>query len=814
MTHDLPNQSVTIESLKQSILRYARYSMGKEWESLSDRERFVTTSLAVRESMIEMMLRTERTAFEQGKKRIYYLSMEFLAGRALGNNLLNLGIREQCARALEEIGADLDELEEQEPDPALGNGGLGRLAACFVDSMATLGYAGYGYGINYEYGLFRQEFRDGSQVERPDVWRDPGTPWLIRRPDRAHRIPVFGRTTDHATTNGRTTSNWVDTREIIGVPSDMPVVGYGGRTVNYLRLYAARASEEFDVKIFNAGDYVRALEDKIRSERISKVLYPSDDIPAGRELRLLQEYFFVACALRDVMNRHGGSRDELLCLDQKAAIQLNDTHPALAVAELMRLLVDEKGLGWDEALELTRRTVSYTNHTLMPEAQERWPVALLERVVPRHLEIIRDLNAGFLDEVEERWPGDGGRRESLSVIEQGDSPQVRMMNLSIVGSHVVNGVSAMHSELVRTRLVPDFHALWPEKFQNKTNGVTQRRWLLSANPELAALLTRHLGDRWIKDLFALDGLMEKLDDSDLGRDLRAVKQANKVRLAAVIRRTLDLDVDPESLFDVQVKRIHEYKRQLLNALRIVHDYICLVDDDRPPEVPRTYVFGGKAAPGYVRAKQIIKLINSIAKVINQDPRAADWMRVAFIPDYRVTLAERIIPAADLSEQISTAGMEASGTGNMKFMMNGALTVGTLDGANVEMIEEAGAENFYLFGLTADEIDTIRREQSYDPRALFEQDPTISRILTSLVEGRFPAGQSKLFREIVDSLLSTDPYFILRDLPAFLEIQQQIGAEYQQSEVWNRKCLINIARSGKFSSDRTIREYAREIWGLK
>ena len=810
----VPSASVTIESLKQSILRYSRYSLGKEWESLTARERFIAASLAVREQVIEVMLRTERTTNREGKKRIYYLSMEFLAGRALSNNLLNLGIHDQCTQALEELGVDIDELIEMEPDPALGNGGLGRLAACFVDSMATLGLAGYGYGINYEFGLFRQVFREGRQTELPDVWRNPGTPLLIQRPDMARTVNIYGRLEPTSCNGGPRRSRWVDTMKVIGVPSDLPVVGYGGKTVNYLRLYAAKASSEFDIEIFNNGDYVKALERKIHSERISKVLYPSDDIPAGRELRLLQEYFFVACSLQDIIDLHGETEADLLALDKAVAIQQNDTHPALAVAELMRILVDERNIPWDTALGIVRRTLAYTNHTLLPEAQETWPVDLLNTVLPRHMEIILELNEGFLKEVEAKWPGDKQRKKNLSIIDTNGGRHVRMMHLSIVGSHAVNGVSTLHSELLKSQLVPGFNELWPEKFQSKTNGVTQRRWLLKANPRLAKLLTAKLGDHWITDLYALKGLEVHLDDQDLLQELRDVRYQNKIDLSKVIRRITGLSVDPSSMFDVHVKRIHEYKRQLLNVMRIVHDYLNLVEDGTTPPSPRTYLFGGKAAPGYVFAKLIIRFINAVASVVNKDRRANEWMKVAFLPDYRVTLAEQIIPAADLSEQISTAGMEASGTGNMKFMMNGALTVGTLDGANIEMIEEAGEENLFIFGLTSQQVDELRASGKYDPRALVDQDPRLARIISELQGDRFCPQEPGLFRGIADSLLGGDHYFILKDLIPFLEIQQRVSEEYQDKDTWTRKSLLNIARSGKFSSDRTIREYARDIWGIK
>ncbi len=804
---------VTTASLKQAILRYARYSLAKEWNTLDLRERFLATSLAVRDTIIDAMLHTEQRMKRYGAKRIYYLSMEFLAGRALTNNLINLGIYEPCAAALGELGADIYELAELEPDPALGNGGLGRLAACFLDSMATLGLVAYGYGINYEFGLFRQVFRDGYQEEVPDVWRSPGTPWLIVRPDKQRKVRVYGQAPRRSEKMKQKAGSWTGWRELIGLPSDLPVVGFGGRTVNYLRLYSAQTSEAFDVDIFHRGDYVRAIEEKIRSERISKVLYPSDDIPAGRELRLLQEYFFVACALQDIIERHGGTRDDLLALPERVAIQLNDTHPALAVAELLRILLDDWAVPWDDALRITRGTIAYTNHTLLPEAQEKWPVALLEKVVPRHLQIIYDLNEDFLKQVERTFPGDTERRRDLSLIDENHERCVRMMHLSIVGSHSVNGVSELHSRLLKSALVPGFAALWPDKFNNKTNGVTQRRWLLTANQPLAALIKRELGDHWIINLDALRALEEKCEDQQFRADFAQVKQRHKENLVGHIRRSTGVAADPRSLFDVQVKRIHEYKRQLMNAFRIAHEYLVLIEDGVAPLVPRTYIFAGKAAPSYAAAKRIIKLIHCLAAVVNADPRTRDWMRIAFIPDYRVTLAERIIPAANVSEQISTSGKEASGTGNMKFMMNGALTVGTLDGANIEMLAEAGAENMFIFGLTAEEI-AARDARGVRPAEASEQDARVARVLQAVRANRFCPRQPGLFTDLVDGLLQRDPFFVLADLGAFIDVQERVGRAFLDQDGWTKKSILNVARSGKFSSDRTIREYARDVWGVR
>jgi starch phosphorylase len=800
----MPSPVPSADILQQAIVRYARYSLGRPFEILTGREVYIATSLAVREVIIEGMLDTEKRVRAAFGKRVYYLSMEFLLGRALTNNLLNLGLLDVCRQALASLGFDLDEVVEEEPDPALGNGGLGRLAACFLDSMATLGIAGYGYGINYEFGLFRQAFRNGRQEERPDEWRSPGSPWLMLRPERAHRIPMFGTLDGGA---------WVPGRVIVGVPSDIPVVGWQGRTVNWLRLYTARASDEFDMAIFNTGDYVRAVDQKIQSESISKVLYPADSHAAGRELRLMQEYFFVACALRDILQRHGASREDLLALPRRVAIQLNDTHPALAVAELMRILVDERSLDWDTAWRITTGVIAYTNHTLLPEALETWPVGLLQTVLPRHVPLVRDINDRLMELVERRWPGDDGKKRVLSLFDENNGRCVRMAHLAIVGSHSVNGVSRLHGKLLAENLVPDFHAMWPERFNSKTNGVTHRRWLLLANPALAALLTELLGDGWITDLEALKGLERFQGDAGVLDALARIKRDNKDRLAGEIKRRTEVAVDPSSLFDTHAKRLHEYKRQLLNALRIAHEYLELADDGKRPAVPRTYVFAGKAAPGYVVAKAIIELVNAIAATVNADPKTRGWMRVAFVPDYRVTLAERIIPATDVSEQISTAGMEASGTGNMKFMMNGALTVGTLDGANIEMLEAAGAENLFIFGLTAEQVAQHRRDGSYSPRAVVETDARVRRVFDAVRAGRFDRGRDTSFAALLDGLLDADPYFVLADLGAFLEVQAGVGALFADKAAWHKKALLNVARSGRFSSDRTIREYASEIWGV-
>jgi len=809
-----PEGGVESEEVRTLVLRHARYSAAKPRRDLSPNDWFRVVAAAVRDELIERMLETEERYERADAKRLYYLSLEFLMGRALGNNLDNLRRSERYRAVLGELGVDLRAVADVEPDAALGNGGLGRLAACFLDSLATLGMPGYGYGINYEYGLFRQEIADGHQREQPDDWRAAVSPWLIERPEERLLIPVYGEVTHIGGPDGEYNPSWLGWRYIVGVPSDMPVVGYGGHTVNVLRLYAARGANEFDMAIFNDGDYVRAVEDKIRWENISKVLYPSDAVAAGRELRLLQEYFFVACALRDIMRRYKRSHADVADFAGKVAIQLNDTHPALTVAELMRMLIDEEDCQWEQAWEITRNTCGYTNHTLLPEALERWPVSLFERVLPRHLQIIYEINRRFLEHVTRVFPGDGPRLARMSLIEEGDEKQLRMAHLAIVGSHAVNGVAALHTELIKSQLVPDFHALWPERFSNKTNGVTQRRWLLHANPGLAQLITSRIGEAWITNLDALRALEPIADDADFQREFMAVKRRNKEQLVPVLRATARVAIDPGSLFDVQAKRIHEYKRQLLAALGIVHSYLRLADDGVAPPVARTHIFAGKAAPGYRAAKHIIKLINNLAAVINHDRRCRDLLRVAFVPDYRVTLAEQIIPAADLSEQISTAGTEASGTGNMKFALNGALTIGTLDGANVEILEEVGAENIYIFGLTTDEVERQRIQGSYRPQACYERDDRVRRVVDALLSNRFCPREPGLFAALAHQLLEHDHYFHLADFGSYLDAQDRVGQEFTDAGLWARKAILNVARIGKFSSDRTIQEYARDIWGLK
>lgn len=804
----------SLSALQDSIRHHVRYSLGKEWHQLSGHDLFKAVALAVRDRLVDGMLATEARYQQAQAKRLYYLSIEFLMGRSLGNNLHNLGLFELCQEALRQMGGDLAAMEGEESDAALGNGGLGRLAACFLDSLATLDLPGYGYGIHYEYGLFQQEISNGYQKEKADHWRAYGAPWEIERADEACVIPVYGRIEHTLDRDGQYNPMWMDWKILIGVPHDLPIVGYGGHTVNFLRLYSARSSAEFDMRIFNAGDYLKAVEQKIASETITKVLYPADTIEAGQELRLTQEYFLVACALRDILRKYLQTHTTFDAFPSQVAIQLNDTHPAVAVAELMRVLVDEHDVAWEQAWEITRATLGYTNHTLLPEALEKWPVSLFEYVLPRHLQIIYEINHRFLDHVAEVWPGDNGRLSRLSIITEGGHKQVRMAHLAMVGSHAINGVSALHTELIKTSLVPDFFQLWPQRFTNKTNGITQRRWLLHANPVLARLLTNTIGDEWITNLDALRALEPFARDEGFQREFLRIKRVNKKRLATIIKELTRMTVDPDSLFDVHVKRIHEYKRQLLNVLHIIHEYLCLIEDGKEPTVPRTYIFAGKAAPGYWAAKQIIKLIHNVGRVINADPRVQGRLRVVFLPDYRVSLAEKIIPAADLSEQISTAGKEASGTGNMKFALNGALTIGTLDGANIEIMEEVGKDNIFIFGLQAQEIRELRVQGCYQPREYYTRHPALARVMDALNGGLFCREEPELFRWIYGALVEQgDEYFHLADLPSYIDMQEQAGAEFATKAVWVQKAILNVARIGKFSSDRTIREYAKEIWNL-
>ncbi len=801
-------------ALLASVQEHARRKFAQPLERLEPSERWRALAYAVRDRMMDGLVDTYDRYHAFGGKRLAYLSMEFLVGRSLCNNLRNLGLYEAAQEVFAGVDVNLTDVLEAEPDAALGNGGLGRLAACFLDSLATLHMPGYGYGINYEYGLFRQEIVNGAQREKPENWLTFGSPWLIQRPSERVHVPVYGHIEHGRDQAGGYNPMWLGWKVLVGVPYDLPIVGYGGKTVNYLRLYSARSANELDMEFFNSGDYLKALETEILSETVTKVLYPSDAVPQGRELRLIQEYFLVACAIRDMVRRYLRHHKTFDQFAEHVAIQLNDTHPTLAVAELMRFLVDELGMVWEAGWDVVTRIFGYTNHTLMPEALEKWPVSLLEKVLPRHLQIIYEINRRFLETVAKTYPGDDARLIRMSLIEETDTKVVRMAYLAIVGSHSVNGVAELHSRLVATHLVPDFAQLWPEKFNNKTNGVTPRRWLLAANPGLAALLTRTVGPDWVTDLDRLKGIEPLVDDSGFRDEFRRIKRANKERLAAIIKDKLLLVVDPDAMFDVQVKRIHEYKRQVLNLLHIIHLYLTLVEDGVEPPAPRVVIFAGKAAPGYWIAKQIIRLIHAVGREVNRDPRTRGLLKVVFLPDYRVSLAEAIIPAADLSEQISTAGTEASGTSCMKFAFNGALTIGTMDGANIEIRRDVGDENMFVFGLRAEEIDDLHRRGAYHPSEYYQHQPIVRRVLDAIKDNRFSVGHPGMFQWAFDSLTGEDKYFHLADLEDYTGTQHRAATAYRDTDGWVRKAVFNVARSSGFSSDRTIRQYADEIWGLK
>ncbi len=778
------------EVLREAILRHVRYTLVRPTSELKPADYLKPVSLAIRDRIVDRMLETESRYRHKDSKKLYYLSMEFLMGRSLGDNLSNLRVEELCREVLAGFGVSLDEVLDSENDAGLGNGGLGRLAACFLESLATLGMPGFGYGIDYEYGLFKQEIFNGFQREKPDRWKANGTPFQIEHPEESVNIPLYGRVEGPREVEHSLEQVWLSQKIVVGIPTDMPIVGYLGQTVNWLRLFTARASEDFDIEIFNRGDYIRAVEQKIQSENISRVLYPSDSVMSGKELRLVQEYFLVACAMGDLMRRFRQQHKKIQMLPSKVAIQMNDTHPSLAVAELMRVLLDEERLSWAEAWEITQQTLAYTNHTLLPEALEKWSVPLLEKVLPRHMLIIFNINHELLRQMQQYSFLDEEKRRRMSIIEEGYEKQVRMANLCMVGSHSVNGVSKLHTDLLIHSLAPEFAEVWPEKFNNKTNGVAPRRWLMKANEGLTDLIGRTLDEnKWITDLRKLRDLEPFAEDEGFREAFKEVKRQNKLKLTRVIQEQSGVAVDPDSMFDVQIKRIHEYKRQLLNLMGIIHDYLGVVERGETPTVPRTYIFAGKAAPGYWAAKQIIKLIHSVAEVVNNDEKTRDVMKIAFLPDYRVSLAQLIIPAADLSEQISMAGMEASGTGNMKLSMNGALTIGTYDGANIEIAEEVGEDNIYIFGLRSEEIREMQQKGSYNSHQRYEDDAAVREVMDALASDRFCPNEHGLFRWIFDELVHRgDRYFHIADFPAYVETQELINGEYLNEDVWWRKAI--------------------------
>ncbi len=798
-------------TLSRAFDDHLAYSLLKNRLSSTPLDRFFALALTVRDRLSYRWGKTQEAYSAADAKRVYYLSAEFLLGRSLGNNLMALGIYDTAKKLFADSGFSLTDLLEVEPDAGLGNGGLGRLAACFLDSMATLGIPGYGYGIRYEFGIFDQEIRDGWQVERPDEWLKFGNPWEVVRPELAVAVSFGGRVEHSTDEHGHLLVRWVDTQKVLGIPYDTPVAGYENDTVNTLRLWQARASNDFDLEVFNDGDYVRAVEDKNASEVISKVLYPNDQYQAGRDLRLKQEYFFVACAIADIVRRYRKHHQGFAEFGKKNAIQLNDTHPAIAVAELMRVLVDLNHVPWDDAWEITVASLGYTNHTLLSEALERWPVQMFERLLPRHLQIIFEINRRHLRTVRTKYPGDEARVLRTSIIEEGPERMVRMANLAVVGSHAVNGVAALHTELLKRDVLADFAEMTPEKFSNKTNGVTPRRWLRACNPRLAALITEAIGPTWVTQTEHLQRLAPLANDAVFIEKVAAIKRANKVDLAAHVVR-LGHSLDPDSIFDVQIKRLHEYKRQLLNALHVVRLYLDAKRDLSTLISPRTVLFAAKAAPGYRTAKLIVKLINAIGEVINTDRDLQGRLKVAFLPNYRVSLAEKIIPAADLSEQISTAGKEASGTGNMKLSMNGALTIGTLDGANVEIRDAVGADSFFLFGLTAEEVSE-RLRSGYDPRAIYESDPRLREVIDLIASGFFSPDDPALFHPITDHLVEHDTYLLLADFASYAACQADVARAYGDQREWHVKAIRNMAAMGPFSSDRTIRQYAQEIWNV-
>jgi starch phosphorylase len=797
--------------VRKAFLDHIQYSRGKTLSTATPYDRYLAIAHTVRDLLAHRWVATQRAYYEKDVKRAYYLSAEYLLGRALGNNLINVGLMDTAREALREVGIDLSALLELEPDPGLGNGGLGRLAACFLDSLATLGLPGYGYGIRYEFGIFHQDIINGYQVERADEWLKFGTPWEIIRPEKTVAVRFFGHVEHHEGADGRPVARWVGGKNVLGVPYDTPVAGFGTNTVNTLRLWQARSSEEFDLKLFNAGDYERSVVEKNDSEVISKVLYPNDAFQAGKELRLKQEYFFVACSIADIVRRYLKTHEDFRDFPKKVAIQLNDTHPAVAVAELMRVLVDEKRLQFDDAFAITQQTFGFTNHTLLAEALEVWPTALFERLLPRHLEIIYEINARFMRQVQIRYPFDSGKLARLSLIEEGHEKKVRMAHLAVVGSHSVNGVAELHTQLLMQDVMPDFAQMMPERFNNKTNGVTPRRWLAMCNPRLSKLITSRIGEGWVKDLDQLRKLEPLVDDADFVEQFRQVKRANKKELADYVRDLLWISLDPDAVFDVQVKRLHEYKRQLLNAIHVVALWMKARREPGSNPVPRAFIFGAKAAPGYHLAKLIIRLINGIAEVVNSDSKNTG-IQVVFLPNYRVSLAERIFPGADVSEQISTAGKEASGTGNMKFALNGALTIGTLDGANIEIREAVGKENFFLFGLTAQEVEA-KIKAGYDPREFYESNLMLKDAIDLIASGFFSPEDKHLFQPLIDSLLGEDRYLVLADFAEYARAQEEIARAYQDPTGWAKKAILNVARMGRFSSDRTIKQYANEIWNI-
>lgn len=800
--------------IKSLFLNHLEYSLIKDTTTVQPWDVYYALALSLRDRLIERWLRTQYEYRKQDVKKVYYLSMEFLIGRLLGNSLINLDVYNESYDMLKEMGYAMEDIAELEPDMGLGNGGLGRLAACFMDSLATQAYPAYGYGIRYDFGIFKQLIVQGYQVEEPDHWRKKGCPWEINRPEISYRVRFGGKVITEEQTDGRFIHRWVDTEDVMAVAWDIPVPGYKVDNVNNLRLWQATATDEFDLEYFNSGDYVKAVEKKNISENISKVLYPNDNVHLGRILRLKQEYFFVSATLQDIFAQWKQDHDSFVELPDKVAIQLNDTHPAIAIPEMLRILIDDERLSFEKAWEITRKCFSYTNHTILPEALERWSVSLFEELLPRHLMLIYQINSTVLLEVTRLYPGNIVKMRNMSIIEESREKSLRMAQLCIHGSHAVNGVAELHSKIIREDIFPDLHELYPKKFQNKTNGITPRLWLHTCNPLLASLISEHIGNSWVRNLEDIKGIENYVDDADFRASFFEIKGINKKALSKYIYRETGIRTRADSIFDVQIKRLHEYKRQLLNVLGTIARYHRIKDNPTGDFVPRTVIFAGKAAPGYFLAKRLIKLINNLGDVINKDPDVKDRLKVVFLPNYKVSLAEKIIPAADLSEQISTAGYEASGTGNMKFALNGALTLGTLDGANVEMAEEIGAENMFIFGLKADEVVQLK-QHGYSPRAYYEKDAELKRVVDSLIDGSFDDGEKDVFLPIWKALIEEgDTYLHLADFRAFVDASARADELYKNRDAWVKTAIINIARMGKFSSDRAINEYARDIWHIE
>jgi glycogen phosphorylase len=801
------------EALKNSFLDDLFYVQGKFPALATTNDYYMALAYAVRDRMLQRWISTAAVYTRSASRTVAYLSAEFLMGPHLGNNLVNLGILERVKQCVAELGINFDDLLQQEEEPGLGNGGLGRLAACFIDSLATLEIPAVGYGIRYEFGIFHQEIIDGWQVEKTDKWLRFGNPWELIRPEWAVEVKFGGSADSYVDEHNRRRVRWIPHKTVIGVPYDTPILGYQTNTANTLRLWRSEAPESFDFAIFNSGDYYGAVNQKVESENLSKVLYPNDEQARGKELRLEQQYFFVSCSLQDMMRILRTQKIPVENFHEKFAVQLNDTHPAVAIAELMRLLIDDALLPWADAWKVTCKTFAYTNHTLMPEALERWPIEVFSRVLPRLMQIIYEINAHFLEEVRIRFLGDEQRIARMSLIDESGERYVRMAHLACVGSHAINGVAALHSELLKSDVLKDFYEMWPRKFSNKTNGVTPRRWMVLSNPQLSELITQHIGAGWVKDLSQLKALEPLAENAEFRARWREIKQFNKGRLAARALLRTGVSVDPNSLFDVLVKRIHEYKRQHLKVLHIVSLYHRIKSDPGLEIQPRTFIFGGKAAPGYHLAKLMIKLITAVGDVVNRDPDVRERLKVVFLPNFNVKNGQRVYPAADLSEQISTAGKEASGTGNMKFSMNGALTIGTLDGANIEIRDEVGAENFFLFGLSTPEVYALKA-QGYRPMDYYNRNQKLRDVIDLIRSGFFSRGDPELFRPLIDNLLQHDPYLLLADFQSYIDCQALVDEAYADTERWTRMSILNTARSGKFSSDRTIGDYCADIWRVK